>query len=240
VSKRTENHGDTLVHAKDLFWKLDGPNTLLDLINPGLRHAIYKHAGTQPIPGVEETTPELRTSMLEGPFSMKYEGTGYMLTVMYGEVTEDKIELHGCVLAKFKVDPKEGGTVSLIFRSSHTGLDMEAMGRLDTFDGKELQILLAPPTLQDGTLPDKKAKKAKGDKVDTQTAALPFKYSVPKGGGIVDNTPTDPKGDATEQFLQQAAKEDAAVKGAAADPKAKRFPVAAKQAAAKKKPATRR
>ena len=188
VSKRTENHGDALVHAKDLNWKLDGPNTLLDLINPSLRPALYKHAGSKPIPGVEDITPELRTGILEGPLSLKYEGSGYQLTVMYGEVTEDKIELHGSELAKFKVDPKDGGTVTLFFRSSHAGLDMAAMGRLDTFDGKELQILLAPPALQGGTLPDKKKKSTKAE--DTKTAPLPFKFSVPvKGGGIVDNNP---------------------------------------------------
>jgi hypothetical protein len=176
VSKRTENHGDALVHAKDLFWKLEGPNTMLDRLNPGLRPALYKHAGSKPIPGVEDITPELRTAMLEGPFNVKYDGSGYMLTIKYGEVSGDQIELSGVELAKVKVDPREGGTTIILFRTSHTGLTMEQMGRLDTFDGKDLSILLAPPELQTGT-PGKKGKKAEPD---TKTKPLQFDAPAPK------------------------------------------------------------
>lgn len=194
VNKRTENHGNELVHSKDLFWKIEGPNTLLDLVNAGLRHAIYKHAGTQVLPGVEDVTPELRCALLEGPFPIKYEGSGYMLTVKFGEVSGEQIELGGSELGKMKVDPKEGGTALLLFRTSHTGLSMGEMGRLDTFDGKQMQILLAPPSLQAGTLPDKKPKKGPAD-----TKTTPFKFTVPPEGGIVD---TNPAKDATEVFIE--------------------------------------
>lgn len=224
VSKRTENHGDALVHAKDLFWKLEGPNTMLDRLNPGLRPALYKHAGTKPLPGVEDITPELRTAILEGPFNVKYEGSGYMLTIKYGEVGGDQLELSGVELAKVKVDPREGGTTIILFRTSHTGLTMEQMGRLDTFDGKDLSILLAPPTMQTGTPSRGKGKKGKAEK-DTKTAALPFKYSAGPDG-IVDNNPTKAK-DATEIFAEGAA--PAAKTAAAKKPKP-----AAKKVAAKK------
>lgn len=193
VSKRTENHGDDLVHAKDLFWRIEGPNTLLDLIHPSLRQAIYKHAGTKVLPGMEDITPELRTSLIEGPFSVKYEGSGYMLTVRFGEVSGEQIELGGSELAKMKVDPKEGGTCVIIFRTSHHGLSMEEMGRLDTFDGKELSILLAPPALQTGT-PGKRGKKAEPE-ADTKTAPLPFKTGE-----------VQPAKGPTEAFIESAKK----------------------------------
>lgn len=228
VTKRTEFHGDDEVHVKDLTWKIESANTLLDLINPALRPALYKHAGTKPLPGMEDTTPELRCSLLEGPFALKYEGAGYLLTVMYGEVTEDRIELGGAQLAKLKVDPKEGGTIVLIFRTSHMGLSMTEMGRLDTFDGKELQILLAPPALQEGTTPETRKKK----KADKDTTTQPFKFSVPAEGGIVDNNPVK---DATETFVDKhgapAAKKKASAKKA---PAKKAKPAAAKKPAKRK------
>ena len=183
VSKRTENHGDAIVHAKDLFWKLEGPNTMLDRLNPGLRPALYKHAGSKPIPGVEDITPELRTAVLEGPFNMKYEGSGYILTIKYGEVSGDQIELGGTELAKVKIDPREGGTTIILFRTSHTGLTMEQMGRLDTFDGKDLSILLAPPALQTGT-PGRKGKKTEAES-DTKTKPLQFDAPAPKDARLL-------------------------------------------------------
>ncbi len=246
VNKRTENHGDTEVHAKDLNWKVTGPNTMLDLIHPSLRKSLYKHAGTKILPGFEDVTPELICPLFEGPFAIKFEGSGYMLTVRFGEVSGDQIELSGVEVAKAKTDAHDGGTVDLFFRTSHVGLSMAEMGRLDTFDGKELSILLAAPAQQTGT-PPKKKKEAKDDKTKPLplTGGGPFKHTVVPGKGIVDNNPTaGQEKDATEAFLDQAAKEDAAK---AADPKAareaeraKRFPSEAKRAAAKKKPAAKK
>lgn len=196
VNKRVQLHGDTQVHCKDLNWRIDGPNTLLDQINPGLRPALYKHASSKPIPGVEDVTPELRTGLFEGPFNVKYEGSGYMLTVKFGEVSNEQIELAGTELAKMKVDPRDGGSVSLFFRSSHVGLSMGEMGRLDTFDGKELSIILAPPAMQTGT--PGKDKKPKDDK----TKPLEFEASAP------------PK-DATQVFTETHGKKPASKKASA-------------------------
>lgn len=209
VNKHVQLHGDTQVHCKDLNWRIDGPNTLLDQINPGLRPALYKHASSKPIPGVEDITPELRTGLFEGPFHVKYEGSGYMLTIKYGEVSGEQIELAGTELAKMKIDPRDGGSVSLFFRSSHVGLGMGEMGRLDTFDGKELSILLAPPALQSGTPSDSK-KKPK----DVKTKPLEFEAGAP---------PVDVK-DATQVFTETHGKP------------AKKMPAkpVAKKAAAKK------
>lgn len=181
VNKRVENHGQEHVHAKDIHWKIEGPNTLLDLLRPGLRADFYRASPTQDLPGFVKTLPDLRFDDVEGPFKVKYEGTGYMLTVRYGQVTGEQFELAGSEINSFKVDPKPGGTVVLMFRTQHTGMTRDMLGLIDEIDGKEVSILLAPPKLQQGTMPDsarKGGKRKDAPPVDTKTKALDL-----EGGG---------------------------------------------------------
>lgn len=203
VNKRVELHGQDLVHAKDIDWKIQAANTILDAPFPGLREALYMLARSQSLPGFQETTPDLRTELIDGKRKLKGEGTGYMLTIRYGEISGEQIELSGAEIQKFAVEAMRGGTVILTFQTTHTGLDLTQLGLLDTLDGKEVSILLAPPSVQDGTTSDSKSKKKKkAEDADTKTAALdlgdpanPFKYSG-TGDGLKDNNPVPTTTDA--------------------------------------------
>lgn len=221
VNKRTENHGDAPVHVVDLSWKIEGPNTILDGIHPSLRATLYRAAKSQTLPTVIETTPELASEHLVGPHDIRFEGTGYMLTIKHGLVSGEQIELAGSEVHKMKVDAKQGGTVVLTFQSRHVGLTNPLLGVVVELDARDVELLLAPPALQEGTGKGKKGKKA-DEKKDTQTAELPLGDPAPADGG---SAPLD----ATEAFLAAEAKRDAAKRAAE--------PAAAKKVAAKKKPA---
>lgn len=173
INKRVENHGQELVHAMDINWSVESTNKMLDLIHKSIRATLYRAVGTMPIPGVEESTPELASELIEGPFKLKYEGSGYLLTVKFGEVSGDQIELAGSEIDTFKIDAKQGGSIILHFRSRHSGLTRDMLGILGSIDAKEVSLLAAPPTLQEGTLPKGKRKEPPPPK-DTQTSALPL------------------------------------------------------------------
>jgi hypothetical protein len=195
INKRTEVHGAERKHAMDLFWMIEGPNTLLDKF-PGLRKALYRGDDTADLPGVESVTPNLRTSLLEGPFKIRYEGTGFLLTLQDGPVSGKAFELGSSDVNSFKVDAKDGGSIVLKFRSQHVGLDQATMGRLNTLDGKQLEMLAAPPELQDGSVPERMTKaqeKAAAKKAAQDAFTTPFKFGVAEGGGLVDRSPLPDK-----------------------------------------------
>lgn len=66
VTNRTEKHGDEDVPAVSLGCEITAANTILDGIDPGLRHALYKAVdGQDELPGVEPATPVLRSNVID-------------------------------------------------------------------------------------------------------------------------------------------------------------------------------
>lgn len=199
VNKRTENHGNSLKHAIDLFWKMNCPNTSLDAMfgdaGKSLRHGAYERADSDDIPGTDSATPKLRAifALIKGPHTLKFEGTGYMLTIKTGEVSNETVELADTEMGKADYDPKDGGSTTITFKSSHSGLTKKMLGELSALDGREVSILCAPPVLQEGTQPDKK--KAAGAKDDK---TLPLPLGNPK-------QPKKPTKDAGQQFAEDVA-----------------------------------
>lgn len=230
VAKREENHGDDLVDAMTIHYRIEFTNNRLDDWFPGLRVAIYMAKDSQTIPGVPETTPEKRTDLIESPHHLKTECAGYMLYMRRGAGHSKpmQVEWAGAEAKDFKLDPKAGGICTLEFKVNVSGLDPETMGRLASMGGREVEIMFVPPKLQEGTLPDghhppKSKSKAVSPKqlklaggTDTQPpgdAAAdadginPFKFSV-RDGQVVDNSPalgqqtgTSEPPSATELFL---------------------------------------
>jgi len=201
VNKRTETHGADKKHALDLKWGIDGPNTILAKF-AGLLDALYEPNDTEDIPGVPTVRPNLRFGhWLKGPHKIVYEGTGYLLTIQDGPVSGAKIELASTDIKKFEWEPKGGnGHGRLTFNTQHVGLDQATMGRLMMMDQRQVELLLAPPELQDGTLPEKKLTKAEikaKAKADAQAAfTSPFKFGLnEEGTGLVDRNPVVPEKD---------------------------------------------
>lgn len=193
VNKRVEAHGGEKRHAMDLKWVIEGPNTILAKF-PGLLDGLYEPNDTQDIPGVPAVRPNLRTKgLVKGPFKLEYEGTGYIMTIRHGAVSDAKIELPASELKGFEWDAKKGnGHGKFTFTSQHVGLDEPTMGRLVILDQRQVDLLAAPPAMQDGTVPERLTK----SQLKAQAkAAAEAAFSKPLPG--VDPNPPD----ATTAFL---------------------------------------
>jgi hypothetical protein len=198
VNKRTETHGADKKHALDLKWGIDGPNTILAKF-PGLLDAMYEPNATEDIPGVVATRPNLRTGhWLKGPHKIVYEASSNMLTIKDGPVSGAKLELPSSDVNKFEWEPKGGnGHGRLTFNTQHVGMDQQTMGRILIMDGRQVDLLVAPLSLQDGTVPEAKLtklqQKAKA-KADAQKAfSQPFKFGAGENGETIDRTPLPDK-----------------------------------------------
>jgi hypothetical protein len=190
-----EIHGNDIKHSKDINWRYEGPNVFLDKF-PGLRHGLYYGNPSADIPGVDSVTPNLRSKMLEGPYKVRFDGSGYLLTIKDGAVSGNSFQLGGSDVNNVKVDPKDGGTCVCTWRTQHVGLSAEIMGRIDSMDGKQVELLQAPADAQSGNQPERltKAEKAAKAKAEAQAAfTSPFKFGAGENGETVDRTPLPEK-----------------------------------------------
>jgi hypothetical protein len=215
VTNRSELHGDDKAPAISLDFTVEAANTILDRLSDTLRGALYTRPdGQSALPGVEDTTPLLRALCME---SIAVAGSfeGWTLNVDHGIDEGEPITFGGVKVDKFRVSPKQGGTVELHFRCGTSDIDAESLGLIGMKLGQDLSItLLAPkvagePKAKDGggeLFKDEAkpaAKKARKGDADPsgQTGGWPFPG---------DNAPLTPDG-ALAAALE---KEGAAEKGA--------------------------
>jgi hypothetical protein len=156
VTPRKENHGEDLVVAISMRMEVTTPNTLLDLLSPRLRHALYQAVeGQEQLPGVEESTPLLRFNAFEMPHRLKACFEGWTLKVSHGIDEDDPITLCGAKIDELRIDAKEGGSVVLSFRAGTNDVSPEEIGLLCGKLGSEIAITLTAPEKQadviDGT-----------------------------------------------------------------------------------------
>lgn len=156
VTNRSELHGDDKVPAISLGFTIEAANTILDRLDKTLREALYTRAtGQDGLPGVEETLPLLRTTCMDS-ISVSGSFDGWTLQVDHGIDEGEPITFGGCRVDKFRVSPKQGGTVELHFRVGTSDIDAESLGLIGMKLGQDLSItLLAPkvaaePKPQDG------------------------------------------------------------------------------------------
>jgi hypothetical protein len=148
VTPRTEIHGDDKVFAISLGLKLTGPNTLLDKLSPTMRTTLYQAVeGQEQLPGVEPATPLLRTRGIE-QVNCAGKLEGWTLYVDHGIDEGDPIALGDAKLDKFRVCPKEGGSIELLFRVGTSDIDSEEAGLLCSKLGTEITITLRAPELK--------------------------------------------------------------------------------------------
>lgn len=195
VSKREEFHGEELVDAMTVRIRITTPCMELDQwFGKHARTQWYEHKDTQTMPGVEPVTTELRAPMFPGPHKMTYEGVGYVFSMRRGAGHSKSlsVELSGADLKKFTLDPKQGGSCVLDFSVNVAGLDDETMGRINGMSGRDVEVMFAPPSAQDGTQPDSQV--ARGKK------GAPKVHSA-QGALIVDPAAGGKPKDATGAFL---------------------------------------
>lgn len=144
-TKREETHGDEKVAAVSVTLELTGANTLLDAIDPQIRHALYKAVDDQDqLPGVEPATPVLRCNSFE-KHTLTAAHEGWTLAVDEGIDETTPMKFGGCKVDRLQVEAKQGGSIVLRFRVGTSDLDAERLGKLGMLHGHSMWITLTPP-----------------------------------------------------------------------------------------------
>lgn len=144
VQPRNEKHGEDKIVAVSLHLQFTGPNTILDLLSPTLREALYmRSADQEDLPGVEPSTPRLRTHDLGSlaPTCKAVEGGTFYVEHGIGE----EIALGLATAAKWRVDAMEGGTVHLHFRINSSDIGHDDIATLVGKMGQVVHCRFVPP-----------------------------------------------------------------------------------------------
>ena len=145
ITNRVEKHGDDEKPAVSLALEIEAANTILDLIDPKIREALFKRVDDHDqLPGVEESTPVLRCNSIDR-VTLPTKHEGWTLAVD-NELDESKPMKFGGVKAdKFSVEPKQGGSIVLRLRVGTSDVDAQRLGWLGMHNGEAIWITLTPP-----------------------------------------------------------------------------------------------
>lgn len=147
VTPRTEMHGDDEVPAVSIGVEIECANTLLDLIDPQIRHALYKPKpdATPELPGVEASTPVLRCNSIDRvKLTTAHEGWTLHVHHSIDEATPPWA-FGGTKVDNLSVEAKQGGTVVLRLRCGTSDVDEARMGWLCVHKGQAITLALLAP-----------------------------------------------------------------------------------------------
>jgi hypothetical protein len=151
VTNRTEKHGEDDVPAVSLGLSITDANTILDRLDPKLRHALYRAADEAQgeLPDVEGSTPVLRCNSIDR-VELPTKLEGWTLELDEGIDGDEKpMTFGGCKLDKFKAEPKQGGSVVLSFRVGTSDVDADRLGKLAVHNKQSVWIKLHAPKAQE-------------------------------------------------------------------------------------------
>lgn len=158
LTPRTEKHGDDDVSAVSLGLRITGPNTLLDIVQPGLLDAFYVAPtpdGQEALPGVEMPKTLLRAKGIES-IKLKACHNGWTFTVDRGIDENEPMVLGGSKIDKFVLTLHDGGTVDIDFMVGTNDIDADEAGWLFSQLKQPLFIRTSAPkkldTVIDGTV----------------------------------------------------------------------------------------
>lgn len=130
ANPRRELHGDEKVRAIDISFTLKGENTLLDLIQPGLREQFFFNKalkeGQEALPGVVIPLPNLRFPKLPTTFTYAKgeKWRGYRFIWDWG--TEgDHVDFTDVVLASLHGEVFEGGSCTISGTLQYNGEELQ-------------------------------------------------------------------------------------------------------------------
>lgn len=145
VTNRQETHGDDKVPAVSIGLELTVANTMLDIIDPKLREALYKAVDDQEqLPGVEPATPVLRCNSIDRVvLPTSHEGWTLKIDDSFDE--SDPMTFGKVKVDKFSVEPKQGGSVVLRMRCGTSDIDADRLGKLGMHNGQSIWLTLNAP-----------------------------------------------------------------------------------------------
>lgn len=128
---RTQKSGPDDVPAVSIRLLLQSvPNHVLDLFSATFRHTAYMAVeGQEQLPGVEDTTPILRSKDLKH-WAPETRLEGWKVIIARGIDEDSALQMGSCKLDDFKFDLYEGGHVDVDFRISTADVDEEGAGML--------------------------------------------------------------------------------------------------------------
>jgi len=143
VNFREEKHGEESVLAVDVKITTDVPNDFLSYLSPGLKAAVYeKELGQRDLIADDNHLSHLRFPDLG---TLAWSGTMVRAAVViHGVKKSQDLELVADV-TKLKLDPKEGGTVSITFTVQLCPNESQA-AHLPIWLGKEAKVSVGPNT----------------------------------------------------------------------------------------------
>lgn len=137
------------------------PNGALTMLDGFLRGALYtKQAGGNEQPGLDGVEPVSDLPNLTkigqkiGRFAWAGEQTGCTLTFDFGLGGRSNIVLDDVKVDNLHVTPKEGGTTTWQWRCEINDVDEAVFGKLATLKSRDVQLLLAPPDVDQGDVED--------------------------------------------------------------------------------------
>lgn len=158
ATPRKECHGEDLVQAISLRLSWTTTNDSLEKLHPNLKAMLFwktpSEEAQERLEGVPEITPNLRVPTVSTPLAISAEYSGYQLTIDHGIDESSALQLYQCEMDKFKVDPKEGGSVTISWSlSSNKSVTPELVGALCGLEGEEVTVeLVAPEVTQDDVI----------------------------------------------------------------------------------------
>lgn len=194
VTPRKEHHGDDLVQAVSIRMSWTTTNDSLAKLHPNLKDMLFwkvpAEEAQERIEGVPDVTPNLRVHSVGFPLSVDASFSGYTCTIDHGIDESTALQLYQCSLEKFKVDPKEGGSVTISWSlSSNKQVTPELVGALCGLEGEEITLSLVAPVVQEA--------------IDGTVSA--FNNDHPDQGSLLDDDA--PAMDATDAFVRSGTDE---------------------------------
>lgn len=145
---RTQKSGPDDVSAVSFRLKLTSvSNTMLDLLSKSIRLTAYEPVpGQEQLPGVEVTTPILRSKDFKH-WAPETTLEGWSVIIARGLNDGDALQMGSCKVDDFKVDLYEGGHVDIDFRVGTADLDEAGAGMLWGRQKRKVFVCVTAPEM---------------------------------------------------------------------------------------------
>lgn len=145
LNARAKVHGDERKPAFDLKFEAVCGNDVLIAFHPELRTMLFKKDENPDL--VDQINQDALTALRfpkMGTIKWDWEGIGYNVTVDYGLGDDSDIKLGDCKVDGIRIDPMNGGSVTLGFRViCHP--ESDDVDRLCEFIQRDVEISVTPP-----------------------------------------------------------------------------------------------
>lgn len=143
INSRLEVHGEDEILAVDVKMSADVPNTMLDVLSPGLRQAFYDK-------GQQADLDEDHLTVLRFPSLPGFEWAAGLeeaqFTIHTGRKADDKV--FSADVNNLRLTPKDGGTVSITFRAQILPEPAE-VGELTGLLGQKVKVTVKAAEVSD-------------------------------------------------------------------------------------------